>query len=86
VCLPLALLLNLGGPLLTCQDHRIEFDMVEQEISPQEPLPDFDPHIATFSARYADCVPPRLSAQSAGQPAFGVLPAPDGGVMVWALR
>ncbi len=65
---------------------RIEYDMVDQQISPKEPSPDFDPHIAMFPIRYADCVPAHLCAQSAVLPAFGVLPTADGGKFVWALR
>jgi hypothetical protein len=60
--------------------------MVDPEISHPEPRPDFDPHIVMFSTRYANCVPPELTAQSAGRPAFGVLPTADGGSIVWALR
>jgi hypothetical protein len=60
--------------------------MVEQQTNPKEQPPDFDLHVVMFSTRYAECAPPHLSAQSAGRPAFGVLPTADGGNVVWALR
>jgi hypothetical protein len=60
--------------------------MVQHPDSPQEPQADFDLHVVRFPARYADYVPHENPAQAASHPGFGVLPAENGGYVVWALR
>jgi hypothetical protein len=60
--------------------------MVQQPVIPQDLPADFDHYVVRFPTRYADYVPTELPAQSASHPGFGVLPTPDGGKVVWALR
>ena len=47
---------------------------------------DVNRHLVVFPTRYATYVPAGLPVQSAGGPAFGVLPTADGGKAVWAVR
>ena len=60
--------------------------MVQQPVIPPKQPADFDHYVVRFPTRYADYVPTEPPAQSASHPGFGVLPTPDGGKVVWALR
>jgi len=59
---------------------------MQQPSTPQELPAEFDPHVVLFPTRYADYVPKGLPAQLGDHPAYGVLPTPDGGKVVWAVR
>ena len=60
--------------------------MAQQPGKKQDFPTDFDHYVVLFPTRYADYVPTEIPAESAGHPAFGVLPTADGGKVVWALR
>ena len=60
--------------------------MVQQPSKKQDLPADFDHYVVLFPTRYAVDVPTKLPAESASPPVFGLLPAPDGGKVVWGMR
>jgi hypothetical protein len=67
--------------VLTIQDHRIEFAIIQQQGNPQELSPDFDHYVVPFPTRHASYAPTQFPAQPGGRPATGsqVLVAPQPG-------
>ena len=63
------LLQNLGGPVITFRDHRIEPTMVQQPSSPHVLSTDFDHDVVMFPTQCAPNVPTEFPAQSAGRAA-----------------